>query len=478
MSAIKQYWPLVMGSLKKSLSKSHFDAWFTNLEFVGTQNQGRKLVIRVPSTFNKSYIEKKFKPDLLEAVSKYYPNVIHIDFEIQEIASKNTLNQDEVFPIQQDIEDIEGEIARVKKQEIQFKPGLALQKNLHNLNSKYTFENFITTKSNQLAVSVAKAIVESPGKRYNPAFIYSGVGLGKTHLLQAIGHSILASKPGMRIRYTTCETFFNLFIQGVQNRKSNDFVDYYRSIDVLLIDDIQFIRGKEATQEAFFHTFNELHQNNKQIVITSDKSPKDLEGLEERLISRFEWGIVVDISKPELEDKISVLKDKVDKMSLDLSLEQITLIATSVTTNYRDLEGVLNRIEARIKLLPNLPLENYELNKILAGFHKAAPINIQVPQQLSTGVIIDSVCKYYNLEKSEILSKSRTSHLVLARQVAMYLCKLDLELSFPVIAKVFGKDHTTILHAFNSIKKKSESDSALAKKILIIQKSYKELDLY
>lgn len=462
-----------MSNLKKSLSKSHFDTWFRNIDFVNTQNQGKKLVISVPSSFNKNYIEKKFKTDLLEAASKYYPNVIHIDFEIHEVEATPTLNQDEVFPIQNDIVDIENQIAKVKNQEVLLKPYEKMQKNLHNLNSKYTFENFVTTKSNELAVSVAKAVIANPGKRYNPVFLYSGVGLGKTHLLQAIGHSILSTHPGMRIRYTTCETFFNLFINGIQNKKSTEFADYYRDIDVLLIDDIQFIRGKEATQEAFFHTFNELHQNNKQIIITSDKPPKQLEGLEERLISRFEWGIVVDISKPELEDKISVLKDKVERLQLPLSLEQITQIASGVNTNFRDLEGVLNRIEARIKLLPNAPLESYELNKILAGFHKSAPINIIVPEQLSSSVIIEATCKFFDVTKEDILGKSRTSHLVLARQIAMYLCKTDLELSFPVLAKIFVKDHTTILHAYNQISKKIGENPAVAQKVEVIKKSYR-----
>lgn len=477
MPAVNDYWSLVLEALRQKLSKSNFEAWFTSLGFVKTTNNGRKLILSTSSSFSKNYIETKFKHILKEAVSKYYPQVVHIDFEISNTVAETTgLQQEGFFPLQSELSDLQEKIKEVKSKTINLNQGSIIpKKNIHNLNPKYTLENFVVTGNNELAVSVAKAIIEKPGVQYNPVFLYSGVGLGKTHLLQAIGQKILENKPDSRIRYTTCEAFFNLFISGIQNKKSAEFKDYYRNTDVLLIDDIQFIAGKEATQEAFFHAFNELHQNNKQIVITSDKHPKSLGAVEERLISRFEWGIVIDISKPELEDRIRVLKDKVERLRLPLTLDQLTRIATAVDTNYRDLEGVLNRIEARIKLLPEKPFEDYELNKILGGFHQAIPMNIQIKfMPNSSDRIMDAVCKVFDITKSELLGKNRQQHIALARQVAMYLCKNELDLSFPAVGKIFGRDHTTVLHACRRLHDDMAIKSKISSKVEAVKSMLQE----
>jgi len=474
MPAVKDYWPFVLNNLKKSLSQSNFQAWFSGVEFVSTENNGRKLLLSVPSSFSKKYIENKFKKDLKEAVNKYLPQVIHIDISVTENISGKSVSQQEFFPLHEGVSDIKQKVAQIKKQNLDLMPDNLPKENINNLNPKYTFENFVETGNNQLAVNVAKAIIKKPGTLYNPVFLYSGVGLGKTHLLQAIGQKLLDERPDFKIKYTTCEKFFNFFLSGLNNKESSKaFKDYYRNVDILLLDDIQFIAGKEATQEAFFHTFNELHQLNKQIIITSDKSPKSLGRVEERLVSRFEWGIVVDISKPELEDRISVVKDKVARMELPLDMDKITKIAEVVNTNYRDIEGILNRIEARIKLLPAQPLEDYELNKILSGFQNSSIIKIDVSNpNVTPDSLITAVCKIFSVEKNELMGASREKSIALARQMAMYLSKEDLDLSYPTIGKIFKRDHTTALHAWKKINQKLKEDQKLIAKLKAIRSAF------
>lgn len=474
MATMKDYWQLVLTNLKNNLSKSNYDAWFSQVEFSKTLNNGRKLVLEVPSEFNKQYLEKKFGNDLRKAVLKYYPQVIHIDYEISEKEAKKIEIQDGIFPVHESGGNLKKNFENAKNKIIDLnRNNFSRTANLHNLNPKYTFENFVETGSNQLATNVARAIIAKPGMQYNPVFLYSGVGLGKTHLLQAIGHKIMENNPSLKIKYATSEMFFNHFISSIQNKNGGSFQDYYRSVDVLLIDDIQFISGKEATQEAFFHAFNELHQNNKQIVITSDKHPKSLAALEDRLISRFEWGIVIDISKPDFEDRLSVLKFKASKLGLNLNQSQLTQIANNVNSNFRDLEGVLNRIEARIKLLPDRPFEDFELNKILSGSNLGSTMSLSInytpksPQQ-----ILDLISKVSNLSVDEVLSSSRQADIAIARQLAMYCCKEFLALSLPAVGKIFKRDHTTVMHAIKKVGKDLESNSHnLAGKISFIKQN-------
>lgn len=471
---MKDYWQLVLTNLKSNLSKSNYDAWFSQVQFSKTSNNGRKLVLEVPSVFNKQYLEKKFNADLKKAVLKYYPQVIHIDYQISEKGDSQKEIQDGIFPIQENSGNLKETLKKAETRNIDLnRNGFNRTTNIHNLNPKYTFENFVENNSNQLATNVAKAIIARPGTHYNPVFLYSSVGLGKTHLLQAIGHKIMENSPSLKIKYATSEMFFNHFIASIQNKNGNSFQEYYRSVDVLLIDDIQFISGKEATQEAFFHAFNELHQNNKQIVITSDKHPKSLAALEDRLISRFEWGIVIDISKPEFEDRLSVLKFKAKKLNLNLTESQLVKIASGVNSNFRDLEGVLNRIEARIKLIPDRAFEDFELNKILSGSSLGSTVSISVNYTpKSTGQILTLVGQVSNLSTEEILGTSRQADIAGGRQLAMYCCKEFLGLSLPAVGKVFKRDHTTIMHAVKKINKAVEAgDTNLANKIAFIKQS-------
>lgn len=464
------YWPLVLDSLKNRVSNTVYKTWFNQLDFLCIENHGTKAVLEVPSNFNKKYLETKYSSYLKDAINKYFPRVVHLEFKISKKGPKKELQPEDVFAVSSS--PAEGNL-NLEKKSLNIKQEPYQKKNLSNLNPKYTFDNFVPNNSNQLALSVAEAILRKPGILYNPVFIYSGVGLGKTHLLQAIGHKFLEQKPDAKIKYATCETFFNYFVSSIQKKEGKDFKDYFRNVDILLIDDIQFICGKEATQEAFFHAFNELHQANKQIVLTSDKPPKALENVAERLLSRFEWGVVIDISRPELEDRVMVLKDKVERMKLDLNDSQILQIANLVDTNFRDLEGVLNRIEARIKLIPGSPLQDFELNKILANYSDiSSTIEVRLNNSILTAdKTLDTVCQVCGVSKKEIMSRSRQKEIASARQILMYLLKEELEMSYPAIGKFFQRDHSTALHGHKSIQKKLEKNPKLKQKITFIKQS-------
>lgn len=470
MPATQSYWPLVMDSLKNQVSGSNYKAWFSRLQFVSTTNQGRKLILGVPSLFSKKYIESKYRNELKEAVSKYYPQVIHIDFQIQKP------DNDTEVPIQQTlVTDNPAQVTAVTNTEQSEKPlsHYLPKKSLNNLNPKYTFDGFVVTRNNEFAVNVIKAVLDQPGTLYNPVFIYGGVGLGKTHLMQAMGHKMIEMKPGYNIKYIPSETFVNQFQFAIQKRRMDEFRDYYRSIDLLLIDDVQFLAGKEATQEEFFHTFNSLQQLNKQIVITSDRLPKDIKAVEERLISRFECGMVVDISSPDLEDRIAILLDKVERMKLPINKEQVTLIAQHVTTNVRELEGALNKVKAKLMFSQSGSLTNDDIIAIIGGNSSQTSSftpSYSAPIEHSPDKILQSVCKFFNISKADIIGAGRQKDIALARQVTMWFYKNELEMSYPTIGKLFsGRDHTTIMHGCNKIDSLLNSDSRFKEKIEIIK---------
>jgi chromosomal replication initiator protein len=472
MAATQDYWPLVLEVLKEQITPSNFKAWFSRLSFVETTNHGRKIVLGVPSSFNKNYIETKFKNQLKEAIGKYYPQVIHIDYQIQKIEEdldQNSFEQEEIISSETDTDS--GASKPLDSSDGLEKISTYLpKKNLNNLNPKYTFENFVVTANNELAANVAQSIVEEPGTLYNPVFIYSGVGLGKTHLLQSVGQKALEKKPGYNIKYVPSETFVNQYILSIQKKEVAKFREYYSAIDLLLIDDIQFIAGKEATQEIFFHIFNELHQQNKQIILTSDKEPSTLNGIEERLISRFSWGMVVDISKPDLEDRMAILQDKTERMQLKLQEYQITEIAKKVDSNVRDLEGVLNKIQARVRLMPDKPFTDQDLMKILGNEEARIELTKVNSSIASPDLILQAVCKLFSLNKQELLGNGRQKNVALARQIAMWLYKNELEFSYPYIGKLFGgRDHSTIIHGCRKIDDLYERDLKIREKISLLK---------
>jgi chromosomal replication initiator protein len=310
------------------------------------------------------------------------------------------------------------------------------------LNTKYTFENFVMGSTNIFARAAAFAVAESPAKAYNPLFIYGNSGLGKTHLLHAIGHYALSLYPRFKVRYVSSEEFTNDFINAIQNNRSAQFLNEYRNIDILMIDDIQFLAGKDQTQEAFFHTFNALHDANKQVVITSDVAPKNLMGFEERLVSRFQWGLTVDIQAPELETRIAILRKKAELEKIRVPDEILEYMAERVQSNVRELEGTLIRVTA----YANLSRKQVDMDLVQTVLKDIAPVHEETV--IAPIEIINAVSSYYKITPDEIYGNSRTAAIAMARQIAMYICREQTNLSLPKIGQIFGnRDHTTVMYA-------------------------------
>ena len=328
------------------------------------------------------------------------------------------------------------------------------------LNPKYTFDTFVTGKSNQLAHAASVAVAENPGRGYNPLFLYGGVGLGKTHLMHAIGHRILQNHPEMRVLYVSSEKFTNELINSIRDGYPEKFRDKYRTIDVLMVDDIQFISGKTSTQEEFFHTFNALHDDNKQIILSSDRPPKEVEKLEDRLRSRFEWGLITDIQAPDLETRIAILRKKAMVDHLDVPNDVMFSIANRIDTNIRELEGALTRVVAYASLTRQ-PITTELASQALKDLFPESG-----QKEVTLEVIQEIVANYFQIPVDDLHSKKRSRSIAFPRQVAMYLCRELTESSLPAIGQFFGgRDHTTVLHAYDKIQKEKETDDKLGKTI-------------
>ncbi|HJC99482.1 MAG TPA: chromosomal replication initiator protein DnaA, partial [Candidatus Dwaynia gallinarum] len=322
-----------------------------------------------------------------------------------------------------------------------------------NLNNKYTFETFVVGNSNRFAHAASLAVAESPSKAYNPLFIYGGVGLGKTHLMHAIGHLINENNKNLKVVYITSEKFINELISAIKDDKNIEFRNKYRNVDVLLIDDVQFIAGKERTQEEFFHTFNALHESNKQIILSSDRPPKEIKTLEERLCSRFEWGLIADIQPPDYETRIAILRKKADVDKLNIPNEVLIYIATKIKSNIRELEGALLRVVA----YTNLTNSNVSLD--LAKEALKDLINTKNSKTITIEYIQETIANYFDLNIEMLKSQRRTQNIAFPRQIAMYLCRKLTDSSLPKIGENFGgRDHTTVIHAYEKILNKIESD--------------------
>jgi chromosomal replication initiator protein len=466
MPATHDYWPLVLDNLKTKVSGSNYKAWFSRLEFISTTNQGRKIILGVPSIFNKNYIETRYKEDLKDSISRYFPQVIHIDFHI---------NKDAELP--KPAEQAPISLTSVSSRETENTQDGAEKlstylpkKNINNLNPKYTFENFVVSDHNDMASNVAKAVVDQPGTLYNPVFIYGGVGLGKTHLMQAVGQKMLEMNPSYNIKYIPSETFLSQFQIALRKGQMEDFKNYYRTIDLLLLDDIQFLAGKESTQSEFFHTFNTLHQLNKQIILTADKQPKDIKGIEERLLSRFEMGMVVDISKPDLESRIAILNDKIERMSIRLTTEQIHTIAETVDTNVRELEGVLNKIQARVIFTPGRDFTDQDLANILSTYELSNRTLIAQKASHTFEKFFTVTCRHFGIEKKDIVGPSRVQNVAHARQYLMWFFEHEMGLSYVSIGKMFGdRDHSTVMHATNKIETLRKTSKQVQDQIDIVK---------
>lgn len=458
-----EVWQAVLAELELSISKANFITWFKNTGVV-TIIDGQ-VVVCVPNTFAKAWLEKKYHQMIIKALERITERPIkRLEYKIENI--KNIIEHEIDFNVPAK--------ANLENKQENFNPGFENKIKTNNtsssftLNPKYVFESYVVGKGSELAYAAAQAVVNKPGEAYNPLFIYGGVGLGKTHLLQAIGNSILKNNPDANIVYVSAEKFSNDFIQSVQEGKAKEFQNRYRNVDLLLIDDIQFIAGKDRTQESFFHTFNELHQQNRQVVLTSDRPPKAIPMLEDRLKSRFEWGMIADISSPDFETRVAILKKKCEEKNFELTEKSLFLIASTVQSNIRELEGALNKIIVYHQLKNMAPTPE-SIKSILSSVEASQGQKMVTPQQLT-----QIISEFYNVAVDDILGKSREKKLSFPRQIIMYVLREDLKMSYPSIGEELGgRDHTTAMHAHEKIKTEIEKDMKLRQEIeLIKQKIY------
>jgi chromosomal replication initiator protein len=460
----EQVWQSLLGEIEINLSRANFVTWFKDT-FISSFEEGR-VVVCVPNAFVKRWLEEKYHKNIISALEnitkqKITDIIYKIElkknsgsFQISDPETKQAVENKTITNIVNEKNLLEGNKTNGPACPV------VPNSNKYGLNPKYLFENFIVGKGNELAHAACLAVVNNLGKAYNPLFIYGGVGLGKTHLLQAIGNEV--AKKTDKILYTTSEKFTNNYIQAVTSGKAKEFKNLYRNVDLLLIDDVQFMAGKDGTQEEFFHTFNELQQNDKQIVLTSDRPPKSMPAIEKRLISRFEAGMVADIGKPDIETKIAILRNKAIEKDCPLDKEILLYIAENVQNNIRELEGALIKIIAAHQfkgITPTLKTVKEVLNDFISNIQSRA---------LSPKEIIDASAKYYNISYKDLVGDSRKKELVWPRQIAIYLIREELNTSYPSIGhELGGRDHTTAMHAYNKIQKElKENDNGKLKQEL------------
>lgn len=430
---LEELWERVLGELEVEISKANFTTWFKGTKILD-ENDG-VVVIGVPNTFSKEWLENKYRRQIVTSIGKYLPNLKQLVFEI------GTTNLSK---------------KRDSSVSISINPSSTKEKFETNLIPHYTFENFVVGNNSRLAHATSMAVSSKIGTLYNPLFIYGGVGLGKTHLIHAIGNQVLKDNPEKKVLYVSCERFTNEFISAISSGKIKEFKKKYREIDLFLVDDIQFLSHKEGTQEEFFHTFNALHQSNHQIVITSDRVPKAIPELEDRLSSRFGWGMVADIQPPNLETRIAIIKNKAGLKNIALDDEVVNYIAQNIVSNIRELEGALTRVVSHAQLYQeNLSLS--AIKELMTDF-----IDRQNNNTTSNETIIKAVCKFFNIKLEDLLGKRRQKQLVYPRQITMYLMRHELNLSFPQIGKELGgKDHTTVMYAVEKISKEAARDEVI-----------------
>jgi chromosomal replication initiator protein len=421
---VSSVWNMCLSQLSKRVKKHSFFTWLkpTRVEPIDE----RSFAILVPNQFAADWIDEKYRQAIAEALAEVSPQDWQFAFRISKPSEQPDFFEPEPITRQS--------AAAVRP------------KAVTKLNPRYLFDSFVVGDSNQFACAACEAVAAAPGEnRYNPLFIYGGVGLGKTHLVQAIGNHINCELNGHRILYATSEEFTNDFIRSLGSKSVYEFSQFYRSVDVLLVDDIQFFTGKESTQEQFFHTFNTLHQAGKQIVLTADRPPRDILGLEERLLSRFSWGLVVDIQPPSLETRIAILQRKADSDGVQVASDVLSYVADSITSNVRELEGAL------VRLLAFASLRNKELTVALAQDVLKDAIRTRT-RQITIEQIQKKVCGYFKVSEELLKAKKKTQEIVQARQIAMYLCRTLTPASLKHIGSKFGnRDHSTVIHACQQV---------------------------
>ncbi|MBD3245158.1 MAG: chromosomal replication initiator protein DnaA [Candidatus Moranbacteria bacterium] len=443
----REIWRSILNEIEVNISKANFVTWFNNTYIYEVGD--KKITIAVPSGFSKEWLENKFDAKLKKYLKDFYKNISEIEYKI--------------VPPERP-KDVIGK--KQKKPQKSYDSEIVSRLKNSNLNPKYSFETLVVGEHNELAKAAAEAVVEEIGVKYNPLYIFGGVGLGKTHLIQAIGNCAVQKKPKTKVKYVSSEKFTNDFVLAIKNQKINVFKDFYHNLDVLLIDDIQFIGGKEGTQEQFFHIFNNLYQENKQIVLCSDCPPRSIPALEERLCSRFEGGMIADVSRPNLETRIAILIKKAGDLNFpNIPSDVLEYIASYASYNVRELEGFLNKFVAHCqlkKLNPNL--ENAQ-NILKDDFSRLSR------EKSGPSGIIDIVSNYYKVESSLIKEKSRRADIIKPRQIVVYILREKMKLSFPVIGKELGgRDHTTIIHNYNKVKKEFKKNPILKQEFKEIEK--------
>jgi len=428
----KQLWQTTLGQLEVTMSKANFTTWLKNTNFLNFDD--KILIIGVANIFTKEWLEKKYHQEILKACRNIHPEIREIIYKVSSTnkPEANIKNNSEPTEESAGINTIEKPSAR------------------------YTFDNFVVGTNNRLAHAAAMAVAKNPGGVYNPLFLYGGVGLGKTHLMQAIGNQIKRVNENKIVMYTPSENFTNELISSIQRKRMDDFKKRFRNIDVLLVDDIQFISGKEQTQEEFFHTFNHLYENGKQIVLCSDRPPRAIQTLEERLSSRFEMGMIADIQPPDLETRIAILQHKANSTGTEIDMEVLTEIATAITHNIRELEGALTR------LIAHCQIQNEKPSKQIAEEVLASILNNPNRQTITSKKILSVVAKFYNITQADIIGQKRNKEIVLPRQVSIYLMRKELNLSYPKIGSLLGgRDHTTIMHGNEKMETAIKQDEEL-----------------
>lgn len=463
----RQIWQVALGELQLQVSKANFDTWVKNTSVVSFD--GSTFVLGAPNTFAKEWLETRFLTQIGQALA----GVVGSSVEVQIIVTTpQGRRKPPEMPLESALvaqpvagtgdEAAVGEADPATTREPDQESGVADEG--WTPNPRYTFASFVVGNSNRLAHAAALAVADQPAAAYNPLFIYGGVGLGKTHLLHAIAHHARAR--GFRVVYVSSERFTNELINAIRERHTPEFRNRYRNLDILLIDDIQFIAGKESTQEEFFHTFNSLHDANRQIVVSSDRPPKAMVTLEERLRSRFEWGLIADIQPPDLETRIAILRAKAENLSVNVPPQVTEFVAQRVQRNIRELEGSLNRIVAYAAL------QKRPITVELAAKALSDIITSPARRFLTTSQIVEATAKFYRMDVRDLRGKKRDKELVQARQVAMYLMREETDASFLEIGRELGgRDHTTVLHGFDKVRTAINVDDRLRRDVLAIREA-------
>lgn len=441
-----ELWQSVLAQMQFHISKANFATWFQNTEIISKEDE--KIIISVPNAFSKEWLSNKYNKLILKILHDIDDSIKDLDFIIRPQLAKNASLK------------IAQESDRAEETQLKFDEFKTNKET--NLNPRYAFENFVVGSFNELAHAAALAVAESPGLTYNPLFIYGGTGLGKTHLIQAIGNKITENLKKKKVRYISSEKFVSGIVSAIRNNSMESFKASLAPIDILILDDIQFIAGKNKSQEEFFHVFNSLYEKNKQIILSSDRPPNAIPELEERLRSRFEGGMIADVSLPDYETRLVILKAKAQEKNADMPEEILEYIAANVKKNIRELEGALNKLLIYNKINQKLDLET--VKKLLKGFI-FSPFDVANYKK-----IIETVARFYNLEEKNLFDPTRRKEIVKPRQIAMYLLRKELKYSFPAIARKFGgKDHTTAIYAYKKILQENEENNKLTEELNIIK---------